>query len=148
MRKGLPKHKHKSIIATYLEQSKDNRINPTDVHNEKVAFSLKHLVRSEKFDYQHHKLEVKYFWKVLERLKDLSALTALEIRNSRDADSLRCHKIDWGKTTEKSFGIKELESTESHQFQISSNEYGRVHGFFIGHIFYIVWFDPFHKLSA
>jgi hypothetical protein len=32
------------------------------------------------------------------------------------------------------------------QFEISSNEHGRVHGFFIGNVFNVVWFDPKHLL--
>ncbi len=33
-----------------------------------------------------------------------------------------------------------------YQFSLSSNEHGRVHGFFIDEVFYIVWLDPDHLL--
>ncbi|QXE21583.1 hypothetical protein B6N60_00260 [Richelia sinica FACHB-800] len=37
---------------------------------------------------------------------------------------------------------------QPYQFQLSSNEYGRVHGFFIENVFYIVWLDPDHLLYS
>jgi len=33
-----------------------------------------------------------------------------------------------------------------YQFSLSSNEHGRVHGFLIDEVFYIVWLDPDHQL--
>ena len=41
---------------------------------------------------------------------------------------------------------EELRATTAWQFQLSANEHGRVHGFFIGNIFYIIWLDQDHKL--
>jgi hypothetical protein len=29
---------------------------------------------------------------------------------------------------------------------LTANEYGRVHGFFLDEVFYVVWLDPDHKL--
>jgi hypothetical protein len=43
-------------------------------------------------------------------------------------------------------GIVEIDTTERNL--VSANEYGRVHGFFIGNVFYIVWLDPDHKLYS
>ncbi|WP_018664660.1 hypothetical protein [Heyndrickxia acidiproducens] len=67
---------------------------------------------------------------------------------SRQRKGLRFHDIDWNDTCEDCFGIPNEEELvdKPWQFAISANEYGRVHGFFIGNVFYIVWFDPEHKL--
>jgi hypothetical protein len=35
---------------------------------------------------------------------------------------------------------------EPYQFSISGNKWGRVHGIFVGHQFFIIWFDPEHAL--
>ncbi len=65
------------------------------------------------------------------------------------SQSLRCHPIKWRETTEPhGFRIpneKEL-VTIPYQFSLSTNEHGRVHGFFIEDVFYIVWLDPNHNL--
>ncbi|QKQ77934.1 hypothetical protein FBB35_25410 [Nostoc sp. TCL240-02] len=60
----------------------------------------------------------------------------------------RCHPIKWEDTREKAFGLPNEEQLVDipYQFSISSNEHGRVHGFFIDEIFYIVWLDPDHLL--
>ncbi|RZV39959.1 MAG: hypothetical protein EVJ48_02985 [Candidatus Acidulodesulfobacterium acidiphilum] len=63
--------------------------------------------------------------------------------------TLRCHRIDWKETTETCFGIPnedKIVNGGEFQFALSSNEHGRVHGFFIGNIFCVVWLDPDHKL--
>jgi hypothetical protein len=67
-----------------------------------------------------------------------------------NARSLRCHSIDWNQTTETGFGLVHEEQlvSQPYQFQLSSNEYGRVHGFFIDNVFYIVWLDPDHLLYS
>jgi hypothetical protein len=64
--------------------------------------------------------------------------------------ALRCHTIDWPDTSEGAFGIPEEEQVVDtpYQFSLSSNEHGRVHGFFIGEVFYVVWLDPEHQLYA
>ncbi len=92
--------------------------------------------------------DARYFESLLIRLRDLSTLTFTEIINNR-SKSLRCHLIDWKDTTEPNgFGIPNEEQivNSAYQFQISSNEHGRVHGFFLENIFYIVWLDPNHNL--
>jgi hypothetical protein len=84
---------------------------------------------------------------LLERFKDISRLNAQELTNNRSS-ALRCHSINWDDTTESCFGFpgeEQLVDTP-YQFSISSNEHGRVHGFFIEEVFYIVWLDPDHNL--
>lgn len=114
---------------------------------ERLGFSFKYLqTQNEKFSI--HDRDGNYLGAFLERLRDLSTLTAQEVKMNR-SQSLRAHPIKWRETTEPNgFGIpneKEL-VTIPYQFCVSTNEHGRVHGFFIEDIFYIVWLDPNHNL--
>jgi hypothetical protein len=81
---------------------------------------------------------------------NISSLKASELFSNRSS-SLRAHPIDWSKTTEK-YGFTHLNSQlkqiPAYQFQISSNEHGRIHGFILGNVFFVIWFDPEHKLYA
>ncbi|MBM7624797.1 hypothetical protein [Sporohalobacter salinus] len=66
---------------------------------------------------------------------------------------LRNHRINWNReeVTENGFGLPLDDDdgvlNESWQFSISRNKHGRVHGFIIDNIFYIVWLDPEHNLD-
>lgn len=83
----------------------------------------------------------------MSRLKDLSSLTSFDLKANRSS-SLRFHPINWKDTSQDSFGIISEEQLvdQAYQFSLSANQYGRVHGFFIQEVFYIVWLDPNHKL--
>lgn len=112
-----------------------------------VRFSFKHLdVGHEKFCCTEK--GAAYFLKVLERLRALSTMKAQEILANRSS-ALRAHPIDWADTSEPE-GFRHLNSqlrdVTAYQFEISANEHGRVHGFFIDHVFFVVWLDPDHKL--
>jgi hypothetical protein len=112
-----------------------------------LGFSFKYLqTQNEKFSVRDR--PPNYFIAFLERLRDLSTLTAQKVKMNR-SQSLRCHPIKWRETTEPNrFGIpneKEL-VTIPYQFSLSTNDRPRVHGFFIEDVFYIVWLDPNHNL--
>ena len=92
-----------------------------------------------------------YLLALLERLRDLCSLTATELRANRHR-ALRCHPIRWPDTTEPN-GFAHLnaairEQATPYQFSLSGNEYGRVHGFFDGDVFFVIWLDPEHRLYA
>lgn len=74
--------------------------------------------------------------------------TAQELKSHKDK-TLRCHSIAWADTTEKE-GFQNLppkhKAAEPYQFSVTSNEHGRVHGFFVNDVFHIVWLDPEHSL--
>ena len=111
-----------------------------------ISFSFKYFkADNDKFSVRNR--DTTYLQALLVRLRDLSTLTVQEIINNR-SQSLRCHKIVWSDTTESGFGIpNEDQLVDSpYQFQISANEHGRVHGFFIENVFYIVWLDFEHNL--
>jgi hypothetical protein len=64
------------------------------------------------------------------------------------SSALRCHPIKWEDTSENGFGLLNEEQLVDtpYQFSISANKHGRVHGFLIDEVFYIVWLDPGHLL--
>ena len=59
------------------------------------------------------------------------------------------HPINWNNANLDSFGIQHASpdlDEDAWQFAISKAS-GRVHGFFIGDSFYVVWIDPEHRLN-
>lgn len=125
-------------------------IKKMDINGIHISFSFKYLdTQNQKFCIK--KKDGKYFNKVVERLQGLSSYTPLALRNS-GSSSLRTHPIDFSKTSEKNgFTIKNPElhqNDNAYQFEISANEHGRIHGLFIDTVFYVVWFDPEHKLYS
>lgn len=124
----------------------ESAIRPTPIAPKGVSFSFKYLeTNHEKFHYSDR--EITYWITLLDRLKCISGLTAIELKTN-SSKALRCHAIDWNDTSEPGFGIANEEQVVDtpYQFSLSSNEHGRVHGFFIGEVFYVVWLDPNHCL--
>lgn len=113
-----------------------------------VSFSYKYF-QSNHSRFSAADRESEYLIALLERLRDISGWSAQELISNRSS-ALRCHPIDWSDTTESGFGFPSEEQLVDtpYQFSISSNKHGRVHGFFIKEVFYIVWLDPEHKLYS
>jgi len=114
-----------------------------------VVFSFKYLdlTSNSKFSLEHCPDPRQYAEKFLERLKAVNSMTVMDLRNPSKAHALRCHTITWDQTSEDGFPVNStLREHEPLQFEISANAHGRVHGFFIGNTFFIVWLDPAHKL--
>lgn len=124
--------------------SRDVKIPETK--NLELSFSFRYLdLTNPKFSSE--KFDLDYFLKLLARLRDLSSLKVLELKSNRSS-ALRCHPINWSDTTENCFGIPNEDqiAPEPYQISISANKDGRVHGFFLVDVFYIVWLDPDHAL--
>ncbi|MEG4571197.1 hypothetical protein QUA56_00490 [Microcoleus sp. N3A4] len=136
--------------ADIRRQQSLSSINRLDVKiPEGVSFSFRYY-QDDKDKFSIGGRDAKYLASLLRRLRDLSQLNAPEIINNQ-SKSLRCHSIVWKNTTEPNgFGIpNETELVNvPYQFQISANEYGRVHGFFSENVFSIVWLDPDHNLYS
>lgn len=111
---------------------------------DRLHFSFKYLCTDHE-RYSYSSKDTEYFMKVLERMKGLCCISALEFK-TKPTKTWRNHKVDWRDTSENSFGLPNEEQLveEVWQFSISANEHGRVFGFFVGNIFNIVWFDPDH----
>lgn len=145
----MPKPKRNKISGNSpLARSKE-KLSDIDTNSELVKFSFKYLSSSNsKFLFNQH--DGSYFLKLIERLKAISAMSINEFRQN-GSKALRAHRIDWDKTTEAGgFGIANEDQlvSEPYQFALSSNEYGRVHGFLIQNRFYIVWLDKAHLLYS
>jgi hypothetical protein len=112
-----------------------------------VSFSFKYLVLAhEKFTFTGR--DYNYLHAVFERMRLICGMTVDDMR-IRNARSLRCHQIKWDDTSEPDGFAhlpEQLQDTCPFQFQFSSNEHGRAHGFFIDSVFFVVWLDPDHKL--
>ncbi len=125
-----PKHLQASPLAKAKQAIEIN-------HSELLSFSLKYFVVVEdKFD--PFIGNVDYFNVLIERLKAISTITIGEFYANRSS-ALRIHPIDWGDTTEDNFGLNNEEQlvNKPYQFELTANEYGRVHGFLIGSVYYI-----------
>lgn len=80
----------------------------------------------------------------LDVLKEISNITRNELFSLRQ--HYDAHQNDWNKLkVEHTFSTDFLQQVECMQFRISKSK-GRVHGFIIGNIFYIVWLDPHHNM--
>jgi len=114
-----------------------------------INFSLKYLdIGHGKFLCFDHDKE--YYQSMASRMKDLCSMKKMEFMANRSS-ALRIHPIKWEETSEKSgFGIPGEEQIVDtpYQFSLSSNENGRIHGFFILSTFYIVWIDKDHQLYS
>lgn len=138
----------KSKIKPTSHNLVSSKIKPTEfTDTEKVSFNFRRLhEKTKKFNYTIR--DRNYFCTLIERLKNVSGMNKIDVvvRNSKQ---LKCHKIDFAdkRVTESSFGILGEDIDEdAWQFQLTKNEHGRVHGYFIENVFYVVWLDPMHQL--
>jgi len=118
-----------------------------DARNTLVTFSFRFLeIRPTKFC--PTLAGTNYLKAFVERLKAICGLTLDDVR-LRNLGALRCHPIRWIDTSEPE-GFQHLppdvDDSQPWQLQISSNKHGRLHGFFTGSLFHLVWMDPEHLL--
>jgi len=82
------------------------------------------------------------------RLRVLCDWSVAEFQ-SKYQKNMRNHLIDWEKTS-RSQGFSRIpaehKATPAYQFAVAEHKHGRVHGFFIGDTFHIVWLDSEHSL--
>lgn len=135
-----PKHGKKLSHIDAARLGTDQRAQPKNIN-----FSFKYLLEDKDFHLDHG--DVAYFRTAIRRFKGMCGMTKSELTSNRSS-ALRCHPINWLDTSRSSFGIPNEQDLcdEAYQFSISSNENGRVIGFFTGDDFNIVWFDKDHLL--
>lgn len=122
----------------------------TPLTDENLLFSFLHLDLLSNSKFCLDRCQAGYLEKLLERLKSLNAMTVREFKGSK-SKSIRAHPHDWGETTEKlgfQFLNQQLRDLPGWQFQITSNDHGRVHGFLIDRTFFVVWLDPDHLMYS
>ncbi|MCC5639754.1 hypothetical protein LC593_28790 [Nostoc sp. CHAB 5844] len=136
----------KKIKKTKVSKDSTSGIKPTKLKSQGISFSFKYYQDGNN-KFSCNEKAAKYWLTLFDRLKALSGLSAQELFMNRSS-ALRCHPIKWEDTSENGFGLPNEEQLVDtpYQFSLSSNEHGRVHGFFIDEIFYIVWLDPDHLL--
>ena len=144
----MSKRKTKRLKETPIPRSENTQPTKLSQPEQGISFSYKYL-KQDNPKFSIKKQDLKYTIALLTRLQDLSCLSVQELKGNRNK-TLRCHPIDWKDTSEKSFGIPNEEQLVDvpYQFSISANKHGRVHGFFIRQVFYIVWLDPEHQLYS
>lgn len=121
---------------------------PPDNENPvKFSFTHLHIQRGGKFCTSRCKNGwIECF---LERVKSVSQMKMSAFAIDTVDKSLRNHKIRWEKTTEpKGFHRlqEQLKPDRPWQMSLSRRKHGRIHGFLLADIFYVVWVDPDHKL--
>lgn len=127
-------------------------INVSKVHSAAAIADNAHIVFSFKYlDFSDSGFAVAgrdsaYFLKLFERKQAICRMTLKELRNPKNAKPLRAHDIAFEKTSRSGFPNGNEKLGTPFQFGLSANEHGRVHGFFIGSTFYVVWLDPEHVL--
>lgn len=82
----------------------------------------------------------KWFLDLLDCLKSVSNKSITELKNSLHD----LHPITWSKTNTKA--PDNSEQCDYWQFRINKSK-GRIIGFLIDGVFYIVWLDPHHNLT-
>lgn len=137
----------KKIKKSKIPKTCKSRIKPTSIKLQGISFSFKYYEKNhDKFVVDNKQTE--YWLTLLERLRSLSSWSVQELLINRSS-SIRFHPIKWEDTSEKKeFRLPDEEQLVDipYQFSLSSNQHGRVHGFFIDQVFYIVWLDPDHLL--
>lgn len=122
-------------------------IRATELASRRMRFSFRYF-QGDHPAFSIRNRDGSYLAKLLERLKALSAMTAEEVRTNK-SKALRAHTILWMETSQpRGFAQlhEQLQAEQPWQFEVSANEHGRVHGFFIDEIFFVVWLDPNHNL--
>jgi hypothetical protein len=119
----------------------------------KVSFSFERAVLDDKKFAVKEQDRDKYLVELLKKLKYCCGQEIGNLISTGDNDSLRFHPIRWNKNrnlTESGFpkDIKEdLWRDSSYQVSVSTGKHGRIHGFFFGTVFNVVWLDGSHKLD-
>ena len=121
----------------------------SDVLDDLLIFSFKFYDTSHA-DFHCKDREPEYFQKLLDRLRDLSRERVSALTNRKADKTTRFHPVDFHerRVSEAGFGISGWEEydDDAWQFSISKQEHGRVHGFLIENVFYVVWLDPRHRM--
>ncbi|CEI81323.1 hypothetical protein BN997_01141 [Oceanobacillus oncorhynchi] len=134
---------NKGKLYSYSQNEKIKGIN-----EDNVVFSWKFFDRKHEL-FNCGATESGWFISLFDILYQVSDMAYIEFRQQRNK-GLRVHPHDWKDTTAK-FDLDDnlLEQLEEDnaciQFSVSQAK-GRVHGFMIDNIFYIVWLDRHHNL--
>lgn len=131
-----------------LKSPKNELPNLTQIHDGLVGFSFKYLeIAHQKFGLPDTAVKVNYLPALFDRLKQISSMNCQAFRQAGKA--LRSHSIDWQGTSEPNGYAhlnEQMQGCQPWQFSLAREELGRVHGLWVGNIFYVVWIDHEHQL--
>lgn len=146
-----------------LSHKPSKEIPVTNIGNRstKVLFSFEYLdTKNSKYSMSNitdNRLCIRFYNDFYKKISDYSKYDNFRKMINDDGryrDRNHIHPIDWGdsKIRESCFTIldkKLMEQVKNDCWQLGINSTTfRIHGFFIGNVFYIVWLDPLHQLYA
>lgn len=145
---SLPKQKAKGKKhPTFFTPSENDKLQ--NILKKSVIFSWKYFDRSHR-KFNCGGIKIPWVMSLLDTLKGVSNLTIGElIQENGKRHGLRFHEIDWNNTTIEKFNFNDIffSQIEDKCYQLSiSKGNGRIIGFLIDNIFFIVWLDPHHQL--
>lgn len=119
----------------------------------RFSFKYLHIPSDGKFSIGDR--DAAYYLVLLDRLKSVSSHQCGAFRSGATG-GLRNHPIRFGddkSLTEDGFNclnatLREEIEQAAFQFSLSTHEHGRVHGFMISDVFFVVWLDPRHELDC
>lgn len=117
------------------------------ITEDKIHFRFDHF-DAEHSHFKNSNFPCEWACALLRRLKDLQHCTVDYFKKDMGFRiTLNVHPIEWTKANLHTFGIHNGEEFDDDAWQFGlSKATGRVHGFFINNLFYIVWLDPEHRL--
>ena len=135
-----------SVKIPFENQHRVLPFNGTAVTDKKFSFSFACFDRTHEFfnlggDGEDGIVKGKWFIELLDCLKSVSNKTIMELRQSKTHD---LHLINWNNTN--TVAPRNSEQLEYWQFRINKSK-GRVIGFMIDSVFYLVWLDVYHNLT-
>ncbi|WP_404469403.1 hypothetical protein [Sutcliffiella horikoshii] len=111
-----------------------------------VIFSWKFFDRWHEY-FNLGAIGVEWFINCMDTMKEISNMPIKEFQRHTHAP-LRVHRHEWDRVSAKyplpEILLEEIEN-DTYQFAISRAN-GRVHGFIIDNLFFIVWLDPQHNM--
>lgn len=134
-------------IKPHKVKPKSELIKETEIDTKQtVSFNFKQIYIKEWGKFNYNSCQINYFKKLLERLKHISEYTKSD--SVCFFNPFKFKKIDFKRkdVTEETFGFETENDENAWEFKITANKHGRIHGYFIGNVFYVVWFDPKHLL--
>ncbi|MEQ5975455.1 hypothetical protein U2I57_05550 [Bacillus cereus] len=123
------------------------RVNVREKHNEQLKFSFVYFDRQNSL-FNCGGTQNGWFISLVDHLKEVSNLTKNEFLFTQQyKNHYKAHQHNWDKLSHRypmSDILFEQVKDDCWQFRLSKST-GRIHGFIIGNIFYVVWLDPHHN---
>lgn len=150
MPKSMKKRKTIDLPRPHIASQEQSKItlpyNGTAVSEKSLSFSFACFDRSHELFNLGDKASIggvvsgRWFLDLMDCLKNISNKNISELRGG----TYDLHPIDWKNTNTSP--PDRWTQLEYSQFRINKSR-GRVIGFILGNIFYIVWLDPHHNLT-